>query len=150
MLLTDDERRAVADAYITAALAQVVSEAANRLGAESSALVCMNGLPNSGVKRLLAKVSDCLVPIRLRADFDWAGLSFVNQLLHLDTAKTWRMGVDDYRACGKGQELKGEAFRPEWARKLAAAMEDTGTAAYEEALVGELLEDLGRCGAVGH
>lgn len=120
----------------------LVSEAARRLGARCRPLVCLNGAPTAAVRFLLRRVAQAGIGLRLRADFDWAGLRFLHQLLGLDGAELWRMSAADYRACQPSQPLKGEAFAPTWAEGLAAAMIASGLAAYEEELVEVLMADL--------
>lgn len=120
----------------------IVSEAARRLGAKCKPLVCLNGLPSAGVKMLLHRLSRTGIELHLRADFDWAGLSFIHQLISLEGARPWPMTAVDYQRCNPSQTLKGDAFCPAWAKGLSSVMLRTGLAAYEEEIADLLLLDL--------
>ena len=120
----------------------IVSEAARRPGARCKPLICLNGLPSAGVKMLLRKLSRAGIELHLRADFDWAGLSFIHQLISLEGARPWRMSAVDYQRCNPTQALKGDPFCPKWAKDLSDAMLQTGLAAYEEEIADLLLNDL--------
>jgi uncharacterized protein (TIGR02679 family) len=120
----------------------VVSEAANRLGADCRPLVCLNGVPGSPAQRLLARIAEAGISRHLRADFDWTGLRIVDGVLDSARDRLWRMTPDDYHACRASQPLAGSPVHPAWAGDLSAAMETAGLAGYEEDIIERLLVDL--------
>ena len=122
----------------------VVSEAANRLGAHSRPLVCLNGQPSAPVKTLLRRLTGRGIPLHLRADFDWTGLRIVDQLYDPRSTRIWRMTVADYQACKPSQPLTGSPHIPVWGTALAADLQSAGLAAYEEELIDSLITDLQR------
>ena len=91
----------------------------------------------------------------MRADFDEAGLAHVGAVLAAVPAATpWRMGAEDYLssvsrdgAAGIRLDLDRLSDAP-WDPRLTEAMRTTGAAAYEEALLPLLLDDL-RAGVPG-
>jgi len=120
----------------------IVSEAASRLGPRSRPLVCTNGVPSGAVRMLLSKLLGAGILLRMRADFDWAGIRILDPWIGRPGVSTWRMGSDDYRSCHPVKPLAGAPLRPAWAAELAEAMESAGKAAYEEELIDALLRDL--------
>ena len=120
----------------------VVSEAANRLGADCRPLVCFNGVPGSPAQRLLARMAEAGICRHLRADFDWTGLRIVDGVFDSARDRLWRMTADDYHACRASQPLTGVPTHPAWARDLSAAMMTAGLAGYEEDIIERLLLDL--------
>jgi len=126
----------------------IVSEAAHRLGPRSRPLVCTNGMPNATIKRLLQLLAQLPITIHLRADFDWAGLNIIRQLRDTRGTRLWRMGAGDYhhgassQALGHAPSWLATPGEEAWFGDLITAMNETGMAAYEEALIDELIEDL--------
>lgn len=120
----------------------IVSEAANRLASSCKPLICLNGVPSSSTNHLLGKIQEAGIRLRLRSDFDWAGLKILDRLHQPGVHALWRMGVDDYLQCSPSQPLKGVKVVPSWGEELAEAMEQSGLAAYEEELLDVLLGDL--------
>lgn len=121
----------------------VVSEAANRLGADCRPLVCLNGVPSSPVRRLLERIADAGISRHVRADFDWTGLRIVDGVFDPSLDRLWRMTPDDYHACRASQALTGVPTHPVWAADLSIAMDSSGLAGYEEDIMERLLLDLG-------
>jgi len=85
--------------------------------------------------------------IRARADFDVAGLTHMHMILGgVPNSAPWRMGVADYEA----SLPESDAVRLDptliletpWEPALAQVMRAAGSAAFEEALIPELLADL--------
>ncbi len=122
----------------------LVSEAANRLGAQSQPLVCLNGIPGTPARFLLRRLLEHGVVLHLRADFDWTGLRIIDRLRRPGLTRLWRMTAVDYHACRPIQPLTGAPVTPSWGAELAAAMRASGLAAYEEELTDRLLADLQR------
>jgi len=120
----------------------VVSEAANRLGPGSHALICLNGRPNAAVKALLASVAAAGVPLHVRADFDWAGMRILSEVHDPERTRLWRMDPETYAACQAGQSLTGVPYIRPWNAALATAMKAAGHAGYEEEVIEVLLQDL--------
>lgn len=120
----------------------VVEVAASKLGSRCAPLICTEGQPASAVKKLLRHLSQAGAAIHLHADFDWRGLSFVDQLLCIPGTHPWRMEEEDYSAIEGSVELTGRSIEPNWAKSLVAAMRNRGTAVYEEQTLPRLLDDL--------
>jgi len=87
-------------------------------------------------------------PIAVRADFDSAGTGHVAAILKTVPAVVpWRMGVQDYVATVRGSHGGSPLDRVSetpWDPSLAMRMRKTGVAAYEEAVLPPLIEDLRR------
>ncbi len=122
----------------------VVSEATHRLGPRSRPLLCLNGLPSASVKALVRSLVNRAVDVSIRADFDWAGLRFIDQMRRgCGVMKLWRMKAQDYADCSPSQRLKGEPFAPNWAGDLPQMMREEGMAVFEEEMIDLLIKDLG-------
>lgn len=120
----------------------VVEVASARLGRNCAPLICTEGQPASAVKRLLRMLGDAGARIWIHADFDWSGLSFVDQLLAIPNTVLWRMDAATFRSAKGTVELKGKPFDPAWGEELVGAMKTSGCAVFEEQLLTELLRDL--------
>ncbi len=90
--------------------------------------------------------SSCSIPLKLRADFDWAGLRILDRFYDPSSPRLslWRMTAADYRSCHATQALTGTPHRPTWAGELTEAMKSNDLAAYEEELIDVLIADLDR------
>jgi uncharacterized protein (TIGR02679 family) len=126
-----------------------VIAAASDLAAEdtSSFVVCTSGTPAAAEIAALASLPELGWRVRVRADFDVAGVDHVRALLAgIPRAEPWRMGAEDYLAhvvAGNGTvPLKGAVGDTPWDPGLAAAMSLHGRAVYEETLLAALLGDL--------
>ena len=120
----------------------VVSAAARELGPRCRPLVCTNGQPASAVRLLLWRLREAGAELRCHADFDWAGLRIVDQLVREHAAIPWRMEVADYRSVGGTIALDRQPFIPRWCPELADALRAEGKAVFEEQLIASLREDL--------
>ena len=120
----------------------IVSAAARELGAPCHPLVCTNGQPTSSVHLLLSQLRLAGAQLWCHADFDWAGLSIVRQLVREHTAIPWRMGVEDYRAASATVSLDPQPCAASWSPELPDAIRARGNAVFEEQLIRSLLEDL--------
>lgn len=120
----------------------IVSAAAREVGAPCHPLVCTNGQPTSSVHLLLSQLRLAGAQLWCHADFDWAGLSIVRQLVREHTATPWRMSVEDYRAASATVSLHPQPFTASWSPELPDAIRARGKAVFEEQLIRSLLEDL--------
>lgn len=110
-------------------------------------LICTSGTPSAREVGAIARLADAGWHVRVRADFDVAGLTHVETLLgNVPCSAPWRMSVIDYEA--SVPRMQRVALDPEcvpatpWEPGLAATMRSTGSAAFEEALMPQLLDDL--------
>lgn len=126
-------------------LAAAAAMADRQPGAVSTRVVCTMGTPSTIEIAALSALADAGWRLAVRADFDPAGIRHVNAILAaVGTAVSWRMRCPDYLA--SRPSLAGSAPVPDasWDAELRGAMETTGAAAFEEALLPELLDDLSR------
>jgi uncharacterized protein (TIGR02679 family) len=126
----------------------VATAAADLAGSGVNArLLCTSGTPSAREVGAIARLAAAGWHVRVRADFDVAGLTHVETLLgNVPCSAPWRMGVIDYEA--SVPRMQQVALDPEcvpatpWEPGLAATMRSTGSAAFEEALMPQLLDDL--------
>ena len=128
----------------------VVEAAADALGALCPPMVCTDGMPSGAAADLLAELAACGADLRVRADFDGAGLTIVEQIRSVaPTARAWRFDATAYleRAGAAvipgGQAGSVDGDGDEWAA-LRRAFLETGVTVHEEQLLGSLLADLQR------
>lgn len=127
----------------------VVSIAADRLGAGCAPLVCTDGMPAAAQRVLLNQLRDAGACLRYHGDFDWAGLRIAWQVLQGHGAEPWRFGCADYLAAvqslppmARDHVLGMDVADAPWDDALVAAMRDMGCAVAEEAIMELLLDDL--------
>jgi uncharacterized protein (TIGR02679 family) len=120
----------------------VVASAANRLGARSRAMVCLEGQPRAAAHLLLSRLVTAGARLVYHGDFDWAGIHIGNLVMRRYRAVPWRFSSEDYRAARGGRELHGLSVAAIWDSSLEAAMIETGRAVHEEQVVDMLLADL--------
>ncbi|MGR7027242.1 DUF2399 domain-containing protein [Geodermatophilus sp. URMC 62] len=129
----------------------VAAAAADLVAADGTPvrLICTSGTPSAGEVAALARLAAAGWPVRVRADFDPAGLTHVATLLGaVPGATPWRMGTADYLASLPRPPAVRVALDPRkvpgspWDPALARTMRTHAAAAYEEALLPELLADL--------
>ncbi len=121
----------------------VVAAAANRLGAGSTPLVCVEGQPKTAARLLLDRLGSAGVRLVYHGDFDWGGVRVANLVMQRHGAAPWRMSADDYRAVvDHGISLSGSPVAAAWDAGLEAAMVAAGRAVHEEAVLESLLCDL--------
>jgi uncharacterized protein (TIGR02679 family) len=123
----------------------VLRAAAAELGPRCAPLVCTEGIPSAACHALLASVASAGIPIRWRADFDWAGLRMVSAALTRYAARPWRMASADFTAAlgtGPSEPLRGAPADAPWDPLLARALTEAGRAVMEERLLDVLLTDL--------
>jgi uncharacterized protein (TIGR02679 family) len=133
----------------------VVAAAAERLGSRCPPLVCVEGVPSQAGRELLTAFAARGGTLLYHGDFDWAGVRIANSLAETLPFRPWRFAAADYRdaveQAGPGEAgaptwpaLSGESVAAVWDPALATAMARAGLAVEEEAVLGELLEDLAR------
>lgn len=110
-------------------------------------LLCTSGTPAASEVAAIARLTLSGWRIAVRADFDSAGLDHVATILTaVPGASPWRMGVADY--VESLQKATQEEIRLQrisdaaWDPELSSVMREKGLAAYEEALLPLLLEDI--------
>lgn len=125
----------------------VLSAAADRFGAACPPLVCVAGIPNQAAWTLLARLAASGAEIAYHGDFDGAGIAIANSIARRSpTFRPWRFSAPDYRAaCIRAAEPLGPGPLPpaSWDPDLAPALTEAGVAVEEEAVLEELLGDLG-------
>lgn len=127
----------------------VLRAAASEHGAKAAPLVCTEGRPSVAAARLLDAVAGGGSPLRVRADFDWAGLRIAGALLNRPGSVPWRFGAVDYQIAHRRRRpwistrvLPGPPAPSPWDPALAIALAATGDPIYEEDLLEDLLADL--------
>ena len=76
----------------------VVAAAANRLGADSAPLICVESQPKTAARLLLDRLSSAGVRLVYHGDFDWGDVRIASLVMRRHGAAPWRMSADDYRA----------------------------------------------------
>lgn len=123
----------------------VLRAAAAELGARSAPLVCTEGVPSTAFHRLVSSALASGVRLRVRADFDWAGLRIVSTLLRYTGSEPWRMTTSEYQealSLGDTVALEGKPVPSPWDPALAQALAASSRAVMEERLLPSLLADL--------
>ncbi len=126
----------------------IVSIAADRLGAACAPLVCTEGMPAAAQRVLLLQLAQAGARLLYHGDFDWPGLHIAKQVMALCGAQPWRFGHADYTAAVRTaphteRDLYESTLSAPWDAELAPAMRQQGLAIAEEAVVASLLPDLG-------
>jgi uncharacterized protein (TIGR02679 family) len=125
----------------------VVAEAANRLGPLAAPLVCASGHPAGAATLLLRRLAEAGATLRYHGDFDWAGLAIANGLVARFGARPWRLDAAAYRLAvtgGRGgPPLRGTPVAAGWDAALTEAMVELSVRVEEEAVLDDLLSDLG-------
>lgn len=124
----------------------VLASAANRLGARSRAVVCLEGQPRTAAHLLLSRLATARARLVYHGDFDWAGIHIGNLVMRRYRVAPWRFSSEDYRAARGGRELHGAPVAAIWDPSLKAAMIETGRAVHEEQVVDVLVADLADLG----
>jgi len=121
----------------------IVSAAARELGPTCRPIICTNGQPASAAKLLLSQLKQAGAELHCHADFDWAGLRIIDQLVREYAGIPWLMNVEAYGSVEGAVPIDPQAFTTTWAPDLAEALRTRGTAVFEEQVVRSLLDDLG-------
>lgn len=128
---------------------QIVERLAEVPADERPTVVCTNGWLNLADRLLLRELTRNGTRIRYSGDFDANGLAIAATVLHgfAPAAELWRMTPNDYLAAlgAEGPMLDANAFRTgaRIAPDLVQEMQRHGRAAYQEAILGRLMVDLG-------
>lgn len=125
----------------------IVSIAADRLGAACAPLVCTDGMPAAAQRVLLKQLSDAGAKLLYHGDFDWAGIHIANNVMRLCEARPWRFGAEDYlqavkSLASKERDLEDVRIAASWDSALVESMRLKGVAIAEEAVVSQLVDDL--------
>ena len=120
----------------------IVSAAAREIGPSCLPIISTNGQPASATRLLLSQLRLAGAKLYCHADFDWAGLRIIDQLMREYAAIPWRMSLEAYAAVEGGVPLDPQPFTTGWAPDLADALRIRGTAVFEEQVVRSLLDDL--------
>jgi uncharacterized protein (TIGR02679 family) len=121
----------------------VVGSVANRLGKQSSPLVCIEGQPRTATRLLLSRLQSAGIRLVYHGDFDWIGIQIANTILSRHNAEPWRMSADDYRAAAiHSLGLSGLPVAAIWDSELMPVMRELGRAIHEEQVTEMLIADL--------
>lgn len=120
----------------------IVSAAAREIGGRCQPLVCTNGQPTSTVHLLLTQLRHAGAELRCHADFDWAGLRFVDQIVRRHAAVPWRMSIEEYHTARGEVSLDHQEFTATWSPELCDALRARRHAVFEEQIIRSLLNDL--------
>ncbi|WP_309248791.1 TIGR02679 family protein [Streptomyces sp. MNP-20] len=125
----------------------VLAAAADVHGARSAPLVCLQGQPSAAAVTLLRHLHTGGARLRYHGDFDWGGLRIAAALLQRVPWSPWRYTTADYRTALRtvplGPPLSGTRAEAPWDPGLPGVLEDAGTRVEEEAVLNDLLSDLG-------
>ncbi|HSC02284.1 MAG TPA: DUF2399 domain-containing protein [Solirubrobacteraceae bacterium] len=127
----------------------VVLRAEDRLGSGSDPLICTGGWPGSAVCALLDALRDAGARFEHHGDFDWEGLAIGRWLRERYGALSWRFDAAAYRSAVAAAStplpvLKRSRHAAAGDDGLAAELERHGVVVSEEAVLDELVSDLGR------
>jgi hypothetical protein len=127
---------------VLAAAADVVSR---ELDIGPVRLLCTMGTPSRREVAAIARIAATGWQVAVRADFDPAGLRHVGSLLReVPGAAPWRMHTQDYLESRATTPLNAPVPLTPWDPALADRLGEAGLAAFEEALLPALLDDLRR------
>lgn len=125
----------------------IVSIAADRLGAACAPLVCTEGMPAAAQRVLLKQLSDAGAKLLYHGDFDWAGIHIANNVMKLCRCSPWCFGSEHYlqaleTAPRKDRDLDETKVVASWDQALTEVMQSHGMAIAEEAVASLLVNDL--------
>jgi uncharacterized protein (TIGR02679 family) len=129
----------------------VIAAAADVAHSSPSFVVCTSGTPAASEIAALSSLSTAGWQVRVRADFDVAGVEHVRALLEgIPGAQPWRMSAAEYEWYAQANRATVSLLRevPEtpWDPRLREVMAEHGVAVYEESMLHDLLGDLGAVG----
>ncbi|MDD9933427.1 MAG: TIGR02679 family protein [Myxococcales bacterium] len=121
----------------------VVLAAARELGAHCRPLLCVEGQPSAAASALMGALRGAGARLWYHGDFDWPGIRIARGVVERHGAVPWRLSTADYTGAHGALPLTGARVEAPWDAALAAAMHARGIAVHEEAVVADLLVDLG-------
>ncbi|WP_309074855.1 TIGR02679 family protein [Streptomyces sp. NWU339] len=125
----------------------VLSAAADTLGPACPPLVCLQGQPSAAALTLLRDLSARGAGLLYHGDFDWGGVRIAAALAGNVPWRPWRYEAVHYRAAvvalAEAPELTGPPAATPWDPALAVALAEHGVRVEEEAVLDDLLADLG-------
>uniref|UniRef100_A0AAU2VLL9 TIGR02679 family protein n=1 Tax=Streptomyces sp. NBC_00008 TaxID=2903610 RepID=A0AAU2VLL9_9ACTN len=125
----------------------VLAAAADTYGTRCTPLVCLQGQPSAAALVLLSHLHSHGSRFRYHGDFDWGGLRIAAALRRRVPWSPWRYTADDYRAAVRtlpaGPALTGVRAEAPWDPGLPDALQEAGVRVEEEAVLDDLLADLG-------
>lgn len=126
----------------------VLATAADTLGTACPPLVCLQGQPSAAALTLLRHLHAHGTTLRYHGDFDWGGLRIASALLRRVPWHPWRYTAAHYRsavaATPLASPLVGTPTIAAWDPELPAALTGLGVRIEEEAVLDDLLADLGQ------
>jgi uncharacterized protein (TIGR02679 family) len=115
----------------------VAEAAADQLGTACPPLICTDGMTTTAALDLVAGLAIANIPLKVRADFDQAGLVVVKQLLSVaPAAMPWRFDLASYL------HYAAIGVAPHPYPDLRSALDDMSLPVHEEGLLDDLLADL--------
>jgi len=126
----------------------IVAIAADRLGENCAPLVCTDGMPAAAQRALLSQLVGAGATLFYHGDYDWPGITIGNFVMRNWGARAWRYGACDYldaltRSPERVRDLPRDGIEADWDVRLHQVMQEQGLVVAEEAVVDELLRDLG-------
>jgi uncharacterized protein (TIGR02679 family) len=125
----------------------VIAAAADRAHTAPTFVVCTSGTPAASEIDALSRLTAAGWAVKVRADFDVAGVDHVRALLDgIPGAEPWRMSAAEYEQhAQEGRatvSLLGPVAATPWDARLQDVMHQHGVAIFEESMLSDLLEDL--------
>ncbi|MGY3204582.1 TIGR02679 family protein [Streptomyces sp. TE5632] len=125
----------------------VLSAAADTLGPACPPMVCLQGQPSAAALTLLRDLSMRGAGLLYHGDFDWGGVRIAAALAGNVPWRPWRYEAVHYRAAvaavAEAPDLTGPPAETPWDPDLAVALVEHGVRVEEEAVLDDLLADLG-------
>ncbi|WP_079035161.1 TIGR02679 family protein [Streptomyces hirsutus] len=125
----------------------VLSAAADAFGSACPPLVCLQGQPSAAALTLLRGLFAQGAGLLYHGDFDWGGVRIAVALGRSVPWQPWRYTAAHYRAAAaraaEAPDLTGPPAATPWDPALAVALAECGVRVEEEAVLDDLLADLG-------
>lgn len=125
----------------------VLSAAADAFGPVCPPLVCLQGQPSAAALTLLRGLSAQGAGLLYHGDFDWGGVRIATALGRSVPWRPWRYTAAHYREAAarvtEAPNLTGSPAATPWDPALAVALAECGVRVEEEAVLDDLLTDLG-------